>query len=348
MDKIEYRAAIKHLWKKGFKAKDIKTELDLVHGDSSPSVATIYNWIAEFKRGRTSIANERPPGRPISVCDAENQERVRKAVQNNRKLTSREIAEILSIPKSTVLLILRKHLGMKKINAKWVPHELTPQQKQVRVELSKRCLNRLASNPDDYWRRFVTVDETWVFHCTPGSPQSFRCWTAPGERPETRARLGKSTRKMLATVFWDQKGILLLDFLETGTTISGEYYSGLLEKLKDQILAHRPHLQKKKVLFHQDNAPPHKCRITTAKIEELGFEVVDHPPYSPDLAPSDYYLFSDLKRHLVKNPCESNEELKANVSGYFGGLPREYFSRGIRKLEQRWNKCILLGGEYTE
>jgi hypothetical protein len=60
-------------------------------------------------------------------------------------------------------------------------------------------------------------------------------------------------------VFWDAEGILFIDYLEKGKTITTEYYSSLLTRLDEQIHEKRPGLQKKKIIFHQDNAPAHKC-----------------------------------------------------------------------------------------
>jgi len=87
-----------------------------------------------------------------------------------------------------------------------------------------------------------------------------------------------------------------VDYLQTGKTINSEYYCNLLDKQKEKINEKRPGLQKKKVLFHQDNAPCYKSILTMAKINELKFELLEHPPYSPDLAPSDFHLFLDLKK----------------------------------------------------
>ena len=68
-------------------------------------------------------------------------------------------------------------------------------------------------------------------------------------------------------------------------------------------------MKKKKVLFHQDNAPCHKSLAAMAKLNELSFELLPHPPYSPNLAPSDYYLFADLKKMLQGKRFYSNEEV---------------------------------------
>jgi [histone H3]-lysine36 N-dimethyltransferase SETMAR len=103
----------------------------------------------------------------------------------------------------------------------------------------------------------------------------------------------------MASVFWDVRGVIFIDYLEKGNTINSEYYIALLERLMAEIAKKRPHLQKKKVLFHQDNTPCHKSIKTMAKLHELNFELLPQPPYSPDLAPRGYWLFADLKKILA-------------------------------------------------
>ena len=101
---------------------------------------------------------------------------------------------------------------------------------------------------------------------------------------------------MWSSVFWDAHGVLFIDYLEKGKTINSEHYIGQLMRLKNEIGEKRLQMKKKKVLFHQDNAPCHKTLATMVKLNELSFELLPHPPYSPDLAPSDYYLCADLKK----------------------------------------------------
>ena len=78
-----------------------------------------------------------------------------------------------------------------------------------------------------------------------------------------------------------------------------------------------PHMQKKKVLFHQDNAPCHKFMKWMVKLNELSFELLPHPPYSPDLGPSNYWLFADSKKMLQGKRFCSNEEVIAETETYF-------------------------------
>jgi len=98
-------------------------------------------------------------------------------------------------------------------------------------------------------------------------------------------------------IFWDQEGILLIDYLPKGQTINAEYYSSLLVPLKDILKEKRRGKFTKGTLFLHDNAPSHRALATQKKLTYLDFHCLDHPPYSPYLAPSDYHLFSGLKNH---------------------------------------------------
>jgi len=129
----------------------------------------------------------------------------------------------------------------------------------------------------------------------------------------------------MATVFWDSQGVVLIDYLEKGKTINGEYYAALLEQLNDAIKTKRPHLAKKKVLFHHDYAPAHTCSIAVAKLHELRFELL--PPYSPDLSPSDFFLFPNMKKWLAGKKFTLNAEIIAETDAYFGGLSKSYYTR---------------------
>jgi len=94
----------------------------------------------------------------------------------------------------------------------------------------------------------------------------------------------------------DQDGTLLIDYLPKGHTINAEYYSSLLVQLKDILKEkHRGKLTKDVLLLH-DKAPAHRSLAAQKKLAYLGLQYLNHPPHSPDLSPSDYHLFSGLKK----------------------------------------------------
>ena len=348
MEKVEIRAVIKYFFLKGLKASEIKKELDTTLANSSPSYTTIKRWVAEFKMGRISTNDEPRSGRLVEVTTPGIIEKIHKIVLADRRVKVREIAESVRISTERIRNILHEHLTMRKLCARWVPRLLTPDQKQRRKDVSADCLALYRRNPTEFLRRFITVDETWVHHYTPETKQQSRQWTMKGEPAPKKAKTVASASKVMATIFWDARGIIFIDYLQKGKTVNGEYYATLLQRLQQEIKAKRPHLAKKKVLFHQDNAPVHTSVIAMAKIHELKFELLPHPPYSPDLAPCDFHLFPNLKKWLGGKRFMTDDEVIQAVNSYFEDLDKSLYYSGVTALEHRWVKCIELNGDYVE
>jgi len=108
----------------------------------------------------------------------------------------------------------------------------------------------------------------------------------------------KSAGKVFVSIFWDQGSTLLIDYLPKGQTINAEYYSSLLVQMKDILKEKCCRKVTKGVLFLHDNALAHQALATQKKVACLGFQCLDHPPYSLDLTPLDYHLFPGLKKQL--------------------------------------------------
>ncbi|GFW47197.1 histonelysine Nmethyltransferase SETMARlike [Trichonephila clavipes] len=104
--------------------------------------------------------------------------------------------------------------------------------------------------------------------------------------------------------------------------------------------------KKKKILFHQDNVPSHTSVLAMAKIYELRFELLDHPPYSPDLDRSGFFLFPHLKMALGGQRFSSNDEAITFVNNYFAEKKAKYYLDELQRWEHRWKKCIELQGDY--
>jgi len=191
------------------------------------------------------------------------------------------------------------------------------------------------------------MGETWVHYHTPESNRQSAEWLGSHESRPKRPKDQRSAGKVMASVFWDAHGIIFIDYLQKGRSY-GRVLCSVIGQLNDEIKKKRPHMVKKKVLYHHDNAPSHTSSKAMAKLEQLRFELVAHPPYSPDLAPSDYYLFPNLKRWLQGKRFRSNEEVIAETEAYFEGLDVSYYRKDIELLENRYTKCIALEGNYVE
>ena len=158
----------------------------------------------------------------------------------------------------------------------------------------------------------------------------------------------KSAGKVPVSICWDQDGILLTDYLPKGQTINAEYYSSLLVQLEDALKDKRRGKATKVFLFLHDNAPAHRALATQKKLAYLGFVCLDHPPYSPDLAPSDYHLFPGLKKQLKGRHFSSDAKVIAAAETWLDGQLPGFFLSGLQKLEQWAKKCIEVREEYVE
>jgi len=139
-----------------------------------------------------------------------------------------------------------------------------------------------------------------------------------------KSRVQQSAGEVLASFCWDQDGILLY-YLPKGKTINAEYYSSLLVQLKDILKEKRHGKVTKGVLFLHDSAPAHRTLATQKKLAYLGFQCLDHPPYSPDLTPSDYHLFPGLKKQLKSHHFSSDAEVIAAAETSLDGQTSDFF-----------------------
>ena len=237
---------------------------------------------------------------------------------------------------------------MRKLTARWVPKFLSDEQMATRASVCSALLKRFRSKEDDFLSRLVTVDETWVHYYEPENKAQSRQWVGPGSPRPKKLKTQPSADKVMATVFWDAQGVIMLDFLVKKSTITGAYYANLLGQLRTAIREKRRGKLSKGILLEQDNARVHTCKIAMDAVERNGYELIPQPAYSPDLAPSEYFLFPNLKKDIRGRHFRSNEEVVVAVEEWVGDKDPGFFSSGLIALEHRWSKCIILEGNYIE
>ena len=151
---------------------------------------------------------------------------------------------------------------MRKLSAKWVPKCLNAVQKRQRCQPSEQFLEFFRRDPNDFLSRFVTMDETRLYHYGPETKQqSMECRHSGLPSPK-KFRVQKFAGKVLASIFWDQDGILLIVYLLKCQTIKAEYYSSLLVKLKGILKEKRRRNFTKGVLFLYDKTPGRRALAT--------------------------------------------------------------------------------------
>ena len=207
-----------------------------------------------------------------------------------------EIAQALGISHGSISTILHDRLGMRKLTACWVPKSHSDEQMATRASVCSALLKRFRSK-DDFLLRLVTVDETWVHYYEPENKAQSSV-VGPGSPRPKKFKMQPSTGKVMATVFLDAKGVTMLDFLPKRSTITGVYYANFLDQLRTAILEKRRGKLSKGVFLQQDNARVHTCKVAMDAVARNRYELIPHPAYSPDLAPSDFFLFPNLKKHI--------------------------------------------------
>ena len=227
--KVGYRTVIRYLYLNGETDQEIHCELTNVYGSSAPSYAQVKFWVGEFKHSRTSLEDETRSGRPSDATDEEMCNKVRDLVDSDRRIKVEEIANALHISHGSVLTTLHDRLGMHKLTARWVPKSLSDEQMATRASVYSALLKRFRSKEDDILSCLVIVDETWVHYYEPeNKAQSCQSVGQGSPRPK-KFKTQPSAGKVMATVFWDAQGVIMLDFLAKKSTITGAYYAHLLD-----------------------------------------------------------------------------------------------------------------------
>ncbi|UYV75489.1 hypothetical protein LAZ67_13000393 [Cordylochernes scorpioides] len=183
---------------------------------------------------------------------------------------------------------------------------------------------------DQLFSRIVTGDESWVHHSTPETKRQSMVWKKPEESEPKKAKVTISAGKVMAIVFWDCKGVLLVDYLPPNTTVNAARYCEVLTKHRDAIKRKRPGLLSRKVLLVHDNARPHAARTTQTLLENFKLEIFTHPPYSPELAPSDFHLFPALNLHLGGMHFANDDKVQAEANHWLRRQDTAWYNSGLK------------------
>ncbi len=194
--------------------------------------------------------------------------------------------------------------------------------------------------------RIVTGDETWVHCSTPESKQQSMAWCEPGEPASKKAKVGHSANKIMATVFLDAEGVLI-KYHSKGHNVNQQTYQATLKKLRAAIRRLHPGLRDEIFLIH-DNARPHTVASVQELLRTFHWCIFGHLVYSPDLAPSDFFLFPQLKRTLRGKCFRSDEEVKHAVNSFLRKQSTKFYRMGLEGIVTCHCKCLDSAGNYVE
>lgn len=326
--KYEILVVLLHYWKRQISAAEATRLIVEVEGPDALNERTSRRWFSKFNSGDTSLQRAQGSGRPSVVKDDD----LLACVDSDPSQSTRELSAQIGHSKSTIhrhLLSLDKKYRAPRMD----PHQLTDAQVNKRLQICKRLLD----NPLDkrFFQRIVAMDEKWIFLNNPHNKWQWLSTNQPADGKPKADRFGK---KCMLSVFWNYSGILFFEILPDDQNINSDIYSAQLNRLHEILTKKYPALiNRKRVLLQADNAKPHTSKKSMETLQNIeAIEVLPHPPYSPDVAASDFHLFRAMAHFLRGKRFENKEDLGKRLSTFFESKSAEWYQNGIRKIAERW------------
>lgn len=334
LSREQLRLLLLYDFKSEVSAAESHRRINTAFGKDTVGQRTCYDWRSKFQSGDLSIQDKPRTGRPSNLDD----HALQSLVEGDPKLTVDDMAQLLGASHGTIVNHLEQ-IGKLYKHGKWIPHELTNFDRQRRFDA---CLQNLANyRTAAHLANLVTGDEKWVLYYNAALRGQ---WRSKDEAVEPTPKAPLMQKKVLLSVWWDIRGVVLFELLPTGTTVDSTVYVSQLTRLNQAVRVKRREIDK--VHFLHDNAPAHRSKMTAQKLLQLGWAVLTHPPYSPDLAPTDYHLFRSLQDHIRDKKFENEQEVNEVVDNFFASKPASFYQQGIEDLINRWQYVVDHMGDY--
>ena len=335
----EFRYVIHYCFLREMKPVDIISEMKRAYKSNAPGDSTIYKWYNRFRDGRKTIKDDPRSGRPLNL---EDNGKILSILEEQPFASARYIGEMLSIPKSTVCHKLVWQLNYRKLNCRWVPHELDSNNKKLRVELSKQILEIL-ENKSNSWLNIVSGDEVWIYWDNENTSQ----WLPAGSKPPLAAKKTIGSKKSMFAVFLSLRGFIAVKILHAGEKFDSQFMiNTVFPEITTKFKSFRPKKGQNGIFIHMDNAPCHNSKVTRDEIDKLGMIRIPHPPYSPDISLCDFWLFGKLKGYLAGCHFSSEKQLFDAIVKFFNSIDKNEIKNVYEEWIKRLHMVIETGGEY--
>ncbi|KAG5317635.1 MOS1T transposase, partial [Pseudoatta argentina] len=316
-NKVYLRGILLHYFIQTKSAAEAHRILVQTYGDNALSDTTCRDWFRRFKNNDFQLEDKERSGAPKKFQDKE----LEQLLDEDPSQTLSELGKILHVDESTVSKRL-KGLGMIQKQGHWVPYELKP-----RTTASTAEKKRFFSS-----HRIVTGDEKWFSNLQL-------------KRIEFLFRLMVT---MLCRIRHAETGFDASKIMIFNLRIKNVRHRLQLMRLNQALKEKRPLYAQRhdKVILLHDNARPHVAKPVKTYLETLKWEVLPHPLYSPDIAPSDFHLFRSMAHGLADRRFHSYEEAQKWIDSWIASKDMSFFRRGIHVLPERWEKVVSSDGQY--
>ncbi len=342
--KLVQRININFCVKLGWTLDDTFLSLKHVYGGECLHRQTVHFWYNSFVNGRTRLVDQfREPKRRTGRSLA-NIQVVKMAIEGDRTLTLAALQRQTGLSYHNVQRILTKDLHLRRRSARFVPAALTPNHLCQCLECSQLMLRNIRRTPS-VLKKIVTMDKTWVYMYNPESKVQSSQWLERLAPRSVKPRRPRAIGKCLLVTFCDWRGMVHHEYVRS-RTVNTPLFIQILGRFEAALKRKCPC---KRYYLHLDNASPHTARDTRLHMLFTGLRTLVHPPYSPDLVPSDFWLYPWLKRGLKGRWFNSLDDLETAVDEEIGSIATaEYTECFTHKWPMRWARCVFRDGDYFE
>lgn len=339
-DKMFIRHCVRYEFHQRKSAAQAYASICSVLGDEVVSKSTCEFWFRRFRAGNFDVNDHERSGATSKVKSAD----LQALLDTDSSQTQKELAENLRVSQQTISNRLRA-MGKIHKEGKWIPHKLSQKNKDDRIIKCSNLLNK--QHRKSFLWKIVTGDEKWIYY---ENPKRRKHWVDPGQSTGCTPKRPIHCKKVMLCIWWDMKGVLYHELLQQGETVNADRYKHQLQRLNEEIDLKRSFTGKgrRPIKLLHDNARPHIARSVKDTLLTLGWEVLEHPAYSPDIAPSDYHLFRSMQNSLTDVHFETLEEVRKWVDDFIKSKDEKFFYIGIHSLPEKWLKVIDNNGEYFD
>ncbi|UYV69540.1 hypothetical protein LAZ67_6003928 [Cordylochernes scorpioides] len=272
----------------------------------SLSRSRTFEWFSRFLKGREKVNDDQHTGRPRSLRCEENKLKIKELIKSNRRISIKDLSSETGLSVGLCHQIVTKDLDMIRTSSKFFPRILTEEQK-VRMDVCKNMVEMTRTDPE-WMQKIITGDETWVYQYDPETKRQSSQWIERGEPKPKKARFTKSKVKTLLVTFFDINGLVHHEFIPFGRKINQEVYLGIMRRLREAVHLKRPER------WQNNDWILHNSTIQ-----------IPHPPYSPDLAPNDFFLYPKLKMKLKGRKFDNVDMIQAESKATLRNLSKSDF-----------------------
>ena len=332
-------------YKNGLDHEQISELLQIKFGESAYKSSTIYKWMKEAKLNLPLAKQTLSEKKEKISYDEQLLKRIQEILKEEPFSSIRSIASKINAPKSTVYRYMKDHLHYVYRHTRWLPHFLTNQQKLKRVKDCEILLGIINSSKHNSYRNIITGDQSWFLYKYQYSGK----WILETNENPKGDGSKISISKIMFTIIWGVYGFYVIDMLPNDCKYNSQYFiDNILQKLIEKDQEIWPRKSNHKIWIHIDNCSVHNSMATENFINKSHFKRAPHPPYSPDIAPSDFFLFGFIKDKLKGNSFNKPDEVFEAVNEILAKISHETLIKVFKEWESRCKWVVQHNGEYYD